>query len=53
MRKSTIVIRYSDFIGHPDHSSHPIVYDEGMRIGEARPIDFMGDDRKPYLDNDF
>ena len=53
MRKSTIVIRYSDFIGHPNHSSHPIVYDEGVRVGEAAPIDFTGNDRKPDLENNF
>ena len=46
MRNSKIVIRFSDFVGHPEHSSHPIVYDQDMRIGEARPIDFLGNDRK-------
>lgn len=46
MRKTTIVIRYSDFIGHPEHSSHPIVYDQGLRIGEALPVDFLNNDRR-------
>lgn len=46
MRKTTIVIRFSDFIGHPEHSSHPIVYDHGERIGEAWPVDYISNDRQ-------
>lgn len=52
MRKTTIVIRHSDFIGHPDHSSHPIVYDNGQRIGEAWPVDYIANDRRPDTDSD-
>jgi hypothetical protein len=47
MRKTTINIRYSDIIYHPDQPSHPIVYDQGQRIGEAIPVDFISNDRKP------
>ena len=51
MRKTTIVIRFSDFIGHPEHSSHPIVYDHGERIGEAWPVDYISNDRQQDQDH--
>jgi hypothetical protein len=56
MRKTTIHIRYSDItynLGAPDH---PIVYDQGQRIGQANPVDFLNNDRRPNEennDNDF
>jgi len=31
------------------HLSRAIVYFKGERMGEAKPVDFIGNDRKPAL----
>jgi transposase InsO family protein len=51
MRKTTIHIRYSDITYNLGAPAHPIVYDQGQRIGQASPVDFLNNDRHPNQDH--
>jgi len=49
LRHTTITIRHH----RPDLHFPPIVYQDGVRLGEAVPLDMVANDRRPDIGNDF
>ena len=47
LRGKSVTLRYSRFAD----GSSPVVYDEGQRLGAARPLDRLANDRKPHLNS--
>ena len=49
LRNTTITIRHN----RPDLHFPPIVYQDGLRLGEATLLDMIANDRRPDTDSDF
>jgi putative transposase len=49
LRDTTITIRHN----RPDFHFPPIVYQDGIRLGEAVLLDMVANDRRPDIGNDF